>query len=631
VYWTQSLIGGTDNSGFELGADAIALNQLNTAEKSLERLFVTYDLVLGNNVSYLISDARIQCNQLMDSVKKLGRTDLLREQTDPVLRIQNHLKRLLDVLASTAGPGPDALTVFDDISIKLIADFRTLNKDAVRQVRSAEMSLTERRKTVRLLVIGGSVGYVLLILLAAFSVSRVIAAPLRDLTEIAKGSLSELRNDVRVVTGPSEFVQLSSELKRLVNSLEETVATRTHMLKAKSEDLIGEVSERKRAQEGLQDALTELQSMQAVLVQQERLKALGEMVSGIAHDFNNILTPIMSYSVLLRDDRSLPEVEQVECLNLIHTASQDAAGMIQRMRAFSKPGLTSHTAMIDLDQIVSDAVAFAKPRWLERTHGATGEIEIKVMSEDRVFAVGVEGEIRQALLNLLFNAADAIEGDGSITVATGRDQRFAWISVSDTGTGMTPAVLAKCREPFFSTKDSRGTGLGLPMVFSTAGRHGGHVDIESELGKGSTFTFRIPLDANIQTQIEPFNETMAQRLITNGAVDVLIVDDDEVCRRVVGRGLVQEGHRLIVVEDAATALLVADAQSIDLMVTDLNMPGMNGDELAAEIRRRQPKCFIVIFTGRVEEVSESGRKAANLILSKPMDVHELASQIFAKV
>lgn len=289
----------------------------------------------------------------------------------------------------------------------------------------------------------------------------------------------------------------NEELRKTSDELRE----HSELLEHKSAQLVQEIAQHEKARETLEDTLHELQTMQGVVVQQERLKAMGEMVSGIAHDFNNLLTPITAYSSLLKTSDSVSENERREYLDLIMTAANDAAALIQRLRRLYKPDTaTSAYSSFEIDRLADDALALVYPKWASRPHIKPSDIKVEKDYCATGELIGIQSDIRQALVNLLVNAADALSGSGTIRVSTGSTEEMVWVSVMDSGSGMTPTVLERSKTPFFSTKGEHGTGLGLPMVFESALRHGGRVVLESEFGKGSRMSVIFPRS---QTQGDP--------------------------------------------------------------------------------------------------------------------------------
>ncbi len=281
---------------------------------------------------------------------------------------------------------------------------------------------------------------------------------------------------------------------------------------------------------GLENTLGELKRTQATLVQQERLKAVGEMVGGIAHDFSNILTPISAYSWLIQSSPNLSDRERHEYLDLIITATKDAHALIERLRRLYNPAHSSASySSFDLNGVIEETLRLARPRWTPSFDSQSKSIKIvrDLMADGEM--TGVESDIRQAILNLLYNASDAIPDDGVITVSTTSDPSRIWVSIRDDGRGMKPETLDQCANPFFTTKGENGTGLGLPMVFETAVRHGGDVRIESSLDEGTRVTLclpRQPLD-NGSGEIHATSTALAARLITRVGLDSDRLGSDE--------------------------------------------------------------------------------------------------------
>lgn len=250
-----------------------------------------------------------------------------------------------------------------------------------------------------------------------------------------------------------------------------------------------------KTNEQLKAALNDLREVQGRLVQQERLKALGQMASGIAHDFNNSLTPILGFCELLL---ALPALESQHpranhYLSMIQTAAIDAANVVGRLKEFYRcEPQTLSIVPVNLSDVATEAVELTRPKWQSEARAKGIEIKIEFDLKDVPF-VGVElAGLRESMANLLINAIDAMPQGGTITIRTQARESEGRISIEDTGTGMTTDVHLSCLEPFFTTKGPKGTGLGLSAVYGVMQRNGGRLDIVSEVGKGTTITLAIP-------------------------------------------------------------------------------------------------------------------------------------------
>jgi signal transduction histidine kinase len=250
------------------------------------------------------------------------------------------------------------------------------------------------------------------------------------------------------------------------------------------------VRERTRDLEG---ALADLQTAQRKMVQQERLSAFGEMAGGVVHDFSNALMSIIGYSEMLIGNKTAraDEATALEYLRIINTAGRDGAHVVSRLRDFYRPrGAGDLLESLDLNEIIAQSIALAKPRCAQR--GRDKAVIFKTDLEDQTMAAGIGAEVREVLTNLIFNALDAMPDAGVITLRTRREDAAAIVEVIDTGIGMSPEVKERCLEPFFTTKGDHGTGLGLAMVFGIIKRHQGTLEIDSELGLGTTVRIRLP-------------------------------------------------------------------------------------------------------------------------------------------
>jgi signal transduction histidine kinase len=243
----------------------------------------------------------------------------------------------------------------------------------------------------------------------------------------------------------------------------------------------------------LESAVTDLQAAQRQLVQQERLSAFGEMAGGVVHDFSNALMSVIGYSEMLLSNAAAraDEATALEYLRIINTAGRDGAHVVSRLRDFYRPrGAADLFEPLDLKEIVAQSIALAKPRCAKRESHHSIRFETDLGGSATIAGIGAE--LREVLTNLIFNAVDAIPGEGTITLRTRQQDGDGIVEVIDTGIGMSAEVRQRCLEPFFTTKGKQGTGLGLAMVFGIIKRHQGTLELDSEPGKGTTVRIRLP-------------------------------------------------------------------------------------------------------------------------------------------
>jgi signal transduction histidine kinase len=243
----------------------------------------------------------------------------------------------------------------------------------------------------------------------------------------------------------------------------------------------------------LEGAVESLQTAQRQLVQQERISAFGEMAGGVVHDFSNSLMSIIGYSEMLLSNPLArgDEATALEYLRIINTAGRDGAHVVSRLRDFYRPrGAADVFEMLDMEEIITQSLALARPRCAKR--GSDQSIRFETDLGGAATVAGIGAELREVLMNLIFNAVDAIPGNGVITLRMKQQAGDVIAEVIDSGIGMTAEVRQRCLEPFFTTKGEGGTGLGLAMVFGIIKRHQGTLEIDSEQGKGTTIRIRLP-------------------------------------------------------------------------------------------------------------------------------------------
>jgi signal transduction histidine kinase len=378
----------------------------------------------------------------------------------------------------------------------------------------------------------------------------------------------------------------------------------------------------------LEKALVELKATQQQVIQQERLSALGQMAAGIAHDFNNTLMPILGFAdVLLQNETMLDDkAETRRCLEMLRTSAKDAASVVSRLREFYRPADSDEEfPIVDLAKLVEQAVALTDPKWrgLTQARGITVTVETEFKAYPIV--AGDESALREVLTNLLFNAVDAMPQGGRILVETSIESECAVLRVKDTGTGMTETVRRRCLEPFFSTKGDRGTGLGLSMVYGIVERHRGQLEIESAIGKGTTFIIRLPL-AEETPATQPSGDAAAK---SNSALNVLVVDDEARSREVLMAYLRTDNHSVATASSGREALEKFRRRRFDLVVMDRAMPEMNGEQTARFMKQVNENIPVILLTGFSGPIDSASAKpnAVDVVLSKPITLDVLRRTI----
>ena len=379
----------------------------------------------------------------------------------------------------------------------------------------------------------------------------------------------------------------------------------------------------------LQLAYEDLRQTQQVVMQQERLRVLGQMASGIAHDINNALSPVALYTdSLLASEPGLSEKAR-GYLETIRQAIENVAETIGRLRQFYGARQPETVlAPVRVNALVEQVVNLTRARWSDMPRGQGVEIRLETeLAADLPAVLGCESEIRDALVNLVFNAVDAMPGGGALTIRTRLDAqgREVDIEVCDSGTGMDEATVAKCLEPFFTTKGERGTGLGLAMVYGMAQRHGGTLAIESAMGRGTTMRlgFPVPMAPVAGSSTEPDAERVATRL------RILVVDDDPLLLQSLKDALESEGHTVEGAsggEEGIDRFRAARAVGtpFGVVITDLGMPYVDGKKVALAVKTASPATPVIMLTGWGRPMAaEKAPPMVDCVLAKPPKLAQL--------
>jgi signal transduction histidine kinase/CheY-like chemotaxis protein len=446
--------------------------------------------------------------------------------------------------------------------------------------------------------------------------------------KLAAGDLSARAGTVR---GPLELGQLGRALDNMAASVQQ----RTEELLRANQALRTEMAEHERAEQEIRRQEEEKKKLEEQFLRSQRMQSLGALAGGIAHDLNNALVPVLMGSEMLRESAA-GKPEQSQLLDLITASGQRCTAMVKQILTFAK-GTGSQTGAVPLRHLVLEMAKIAKdtfPKAVKIEYSAPNDLWI------------VEGEatqLHQILLNLCVNARDAMPDGGTLSLSasnvflnsaqipSGSDicpGPFVLLTVRDTGTGIPPDIQQRIFEPFFTTKASdKGTGLGLSTVASLVKRHKGFIQLQSHVGKGTEFKIFLP--AAPEQKVETARES-ASLPVGNGEV-ILLVDDEQMVLELTRHTLENYRYRILTASNGLEAIAAFEKHQheIDLIITDRDMPFMDGISAARQIKTLSPDLPIIIASATAPETLPRSQNAPTnfVYLSKPFDSGQLLTAI----
>ncbi len=412
-------------------------------------------------------------------------------------------------------------------------------------------------------------------------------------------------------------------LRQFNHALEHEVDLRTQALQEALDRLTVEIQERNHAEELLRHS--------------QKMEAVGQLTGGIAHDFNNMLTGIIGALDLIRMRLDAGRHDDLpRYLDAAHGSAQRAAALTQRLLAFSRRQ-SLQTRPTEVNALIR-AMADLLQRSLSETTGFELELD-----EAAGLALADPNQLENALLNLTLNARDAMPGGGTLRIETSRlridaeqaaqhavpADEYVRLRVIDTGAGIAPGLLDKVFEPFFTTKPlGQGTGLGLSMVYGFVRQSGGFVSVDSRLGQGTVITLHLPAAAADVREVPASREP--RKASAGDGQSILIVEDDDAVRLLLQTALEDLGYQVHLAADSQRALsLAARLDSLDLLLSDVGLPGLNGRQLAEMLQQERPGLPVVLITGYTEQASSRAEflGPGMRLMTKPFTLELLAETV----
>jgi signal transduction histidine kinase/ActR/RegA family two-component response regulator len=395
----------------------------------------------------------------------------------------------------------------------------------------------------------------------------------------------------------------------LANSQQQATRERLH----KCLDMIAEAHSRHEAQREQE-------------IHAQKMAALGELSFGVAHNVNNTLTGILGRAqLILRNSNDESKIKSG--LELIIKSAEDGAHIIRRIQDFARQRPSREFERISIAELLKDACEMTRPRWESRSEFA--QIRFVLNADCEAYVKGDPVELREVLVNMIYNASDAMPSGGEIRLSTQETRERVVVCVGDTGTGMSPEVKQRLFDPFFTTKGKAGTGMGLAVSFGIIRRHEGSIEVDSEPGRGTTFKISLP---KVLVETPETAGTLAEVPAVTASDDkirVLVVDDETHVREVLIEALEAEGCEVVSAQSGEIALALYEQYGgkFDAVFTDIGMPDMNGWELCTEIRERSKTIPLAINSGWADAISVQTRNAVNAdwVVAKPFDINKICN------
>ena len=355
------------------------------------------------------------------------------------------------------------------------------------------------------------------------------------------------------------------------------------------------------------------------------MSALGQLASGVAHDFNNTLAGILGRAELMLRRVNDPEIRRG--LDIIIQTASDGSHTVKRIQDFARQRRDHDFEPVAVDQLLMDVNEITRPRWKDRAQANNVHINLSLQINSHASVMGDASELREVLVNMVFNAVEAMPEGGSLTLSAEEVEGSIEIAVSDTGIGMTAEVRSRVFDPFFTTKGKAGMGLGLAVCYGIIQRHQGSVEIKSKVGEGTAFRIRLPIaEAKAATE-NKLDTTPRLTLVPSlNAPRILVVDDEQSVRELLADILESEGYEVTQAASGSEALELFDPKIFKAVFTDLGMPGMSGWELSRAIRERSSDIPLAVITGWGEAVGSTEQEEAKVdwVVTKPFSINRLA-------
>ena len=379
------------------------------------------------------------------------------------------------------------------------------------------------------------------------------------------------------------------------------------------------------------EAHTRYEAQREQEIHAQKMAALGELSFGVAHNVNNTLTGILGRAqLILRNSNDPAKVEAG--LELIIKSAEDGAHIIRRIQDFARQRPSREFEPIGIAELLKDACEMTRPRWESRSEFAP--IRFALHADCQANINGDPVELREVLVNMIYNAVDAMPSGGEVRVSTQETRDRVIIQITDTGTGMGPEVKQRLFDPFFTTKGKAGTGMGLAVSFGIIRRHEGSIEVDSEVGRGTTFKISLPKVTSALQEGKGVTAAEASVSVSEDKLRVLVVDDETHVREVLIEALEAEGCEVVSAQSGEIALALFDQHQgkFDGIFTDIGMPEMTGWELVSEIRQRSQTMPVAIISGWADAISLETKNAvkADWVVAKPFDIDRI-SQIAQEI
>ena len=365
--------------------------------------------------------------------------------------------------------------------------------------------------------------------------------------------------------------------------------------------------------------LTARKRMESEMLRLERMRALGKMSQGIAHNFNNILSVVLGCSELAKERTT--DTESAARIEEVIASALRGEELVKRLSQALGTREEINLQPVSISKVANEVIEATRPRWKDQPEARGRKVQIVTDFGDTRNIRGSESGMHDILINLLFNAVDAMPDGGAITIQTSSRGEEVELAVSDTGVGMSEETRQRVFEPFFTTKSDVGTGLGLATVYGTVTRWGGRIDVESILGRGTTLTLRIPASDDSETIETPVSSATRGR-----RSKIVIVEDDEFVSTMLTR-ILSDHHDVQTISSGREVLEQLQPDFCDVALIDLGMPDMPGDQVADEIKNRLPFISTVLLTGWVLNENDPRLTPFDFALGKPVRASQLRDVI----